>query len=441
MRVAIIGAGLAGLRAAALLEERGATVEVFEASDRLGGRLWTARPHPGIAYEAGGEWIDHDHLRIQRLLEDMGHPARPAPMPDGWVDLEGERVSRSALWADARDAETVLAATASDLCRDLRATGWEGPQAAAANHQSLAAFLDRLSISRRGRAWLDVVLRSDEGHDLDQVGLLGWLLGFEKYVDREGGEASALALPMPGECLVAALAAQIRGPIQRRTALRLVECDGRGALWLTFETGPQCFDRMVCTVPPTALGALRLPGLSEHKQRAICGYGASLVLKVALAFERPWWEAHPSGGRTWSDGLLQQTWAPVQAEGPVLIAYVCGWRAAHLRTDPVRMAHTELVQRFPEAQAGCLGGWAHDWQATPFVGIAHEHLRTGLGPRHLTEAARPVGSMHFAGTWTAGWHGFLEGALESAERVVDEIIEAEELRHAGTRTADSSRVL
>src|SRR5262249_53737151 len=63
MQVAIIGAGLAGLRAAALLEEHGATVEVFEASDRLGGRLCTARPRPGIAYEAGGEWIDHDHLR------------------------------------------------------------------------------------------------------------------------------------------------------------------------------------------------------------------------------------------------------------------------------------------------------------------------------------------------------------------------------------------
>jgi monoamine oxidase len=241
---------------------------------------------------------------------------------------------------------------------------------------------------------------------------------------------------VPGDCLVASLAALIRGPIHRRAALRRVQCDERGALWLTFEIGPRRFDRMVCTVPPTALGALCLPDLLEQKQRAIRGYGASLVLKIALEFEQPWWEAHPSGGRTWSDGLLQQTWAPVQAEGAVMIAYVCGWRAAHLRADPVRMAHAELVQRFPEAKEGFLGGWAHDWQAIPFVGIAHEHLRTGLGPRHLAEAARPLGPMHFAGMWTAGWHGFLEGALESAERVVNEIIEAEELRHGGTGTAD-----
>src|SRR5262249_15217590 len=237
MQVAIIGAGLAGLRAAALLEEHGATVEVFEASDRLGGRLSTARPRPGIAYEAGGEWIDHDHLRIQHLLMDLGHPARPAPMPDGWVELAGACVPQSALWADARAAEAVLAATAGDLCRALRAAGWEGPHAAAANHQSLAAFLDRLCISRRGRAWLDVLLRSDEGHDLEQVGLLGWLLGFAQYVDREGGEASALALPVASDGLVAALAARIRGPIQRRAVLRRVEGDRRGALWLTFATG------------------------------------------------------------------------------------------------------------------------------------------------------------------------------------------------------------
>src|SRR5262249_53979017 len=160
----------------------------------------------------------------------------------------------------------------------------------------LAAFLDRLCISRRGRVWLDVLLRSDEGHDLDQVGLLGWLLGFDKYVDREGGEASALALPVPSDYLIAALATRLRGPIQRRAALPQIEHDGCGALWLTFETGPRRFDRMVCTVPPPALGALHLAGLSEQKQRAIRGYGVSLVLKIALAFERPWWEAHPSGG-------------------------------------------------------------------------------------------------------------------------------------------------
>ena len=101
MRVAVIGAGLAVLRAAALLGERGATVEVFEASDRLGGRLCTARPHPGIAYEAGGEWIDHDHF----LRETRGggvHDKRiaegtPSPFPAGEPVVAGSGLSGGTL--------------------------------------------------------------------------------------------------------------------------------------------------------------------------------------------------------------------------------------------------------------------------------------------------------------------------------------------------------
>src|SRR5262249_18615848 len=90
LRVAVVGAGPWGVRAAALREEGGAAGGVFEARDGRGGRLCAARPRPGVAYEAGGEWIDSDHHRIRRLLADLGHPARCVPAPDGWVELGGE---------------------------------------------------------------------------------------------------------------------------------------------------------------------------------------------------------------------------------------------------------------------------------------------------------------------------------------------------------------
>jgi cation diffusion facilitator CzcD-associated flavoprotein CzcO len=41
--VAVIGAGLAGLTAAYRLQQRGFDVTVFEARDRVGGRVWTVR--------------------------------------------------------------------------------------------------------------------------------------------------------------------------------------------------------------------------------------------------------------------------------------------------------------------------------------------------------------------------------------------------------------
>ena len=58
MKVAIVGLGMAGLRAAMLLQKAGAEVSLFEARGRPGGRLHTIDEGEGAVYEAGGEWVD-----------------------------------------------------------------------------------------------------------------------------------------------------------------------------------------------------------------------------------------------------------------------------------------------------------------------------------------------------------------------------------------------
>lgn len=52
----VIGAGLAGLGAAVALRERGITVKVVEARDRIGGRVHTVERN-GVALEMGANWI------------------------------------------------------------------------------------------------------------------------------------------------------------------------------------------------------------------------------------------------------------------------------------------------------------------------------------------------------------------------------------------------
>src|SRR5665213_2958207 len=55
--IAIIGAGAAGLGAANALNDRGLSVLVLEARDRVGGRGHTIMAAPGIAFDMGCGWL------------------------------------------------------------------------------------------------------------------------------------------------------------------------------------------------------------------------------------------------------------------------------------------------------------------------------------------------------------------------------------------------
>src|ERR1043166_250056 len=71
--VIVVGAGLAGLAAAYELEKRGSAVSVFEARERVGGRVWTIREKlEGMHAEAGGDLIDEDHEELRSLAKEMG---------------------------------------------------------------------------------------------------------------------------------------------------------------------------------------------------------------------------------------------------------------------------------------------------------------------------------------------------------------------------------
>ncbi|HWH20132.1 MAG TPA: FAD-dependent oxidoreductase, partial [Solirubrobacterales bacterium] len=73
-RVAIVGAGLAGLTCAYRLHQRGIASMLYEAHDsRVGGRCWTAREFAGgQTAEHGGEFIDSAHHRIRALARELG---------------------------------------------------------------------------------------------------------------------------------------------------------------------------------------------------------------------------------------------------------------------------------------------------------------------------------------------------------------------------------
>src|SRR5712675_2321601 len=102
--VLVIGAGAAGLAAAAELARSRRSVVVLEASDRIGGRCYT-RHETGLAIpvELGAEFIHGRSAPIFALLKKAGIAALDSSGRH-WVESDGELRARDNLFPQIKRA-------------------------------------------------------------------------------------------------------------------------------------------------------------------------------------------------------------------------------------------------------------------------------------------------------------------------------------------------
>lgn len=117
--VVVVGAGVAGLAAATALAGEGVDVTVYEARDRIGGRVWTDRSL-GVPLDLGASWIHGvDGNPVAEVVDDLGME-RLAFDYDRYVvrDDDGAVVDEDDLPASFLEVTTVeheLAADVDDL--------------------------------------------------------------------------------------------------------------------------------------------------------------------------------------------------------------------------------------------------------------------------------------------------------------------------------------
>ena len=147
------------------------------------------------------------------------------------------------------------------------------------------------------------------------------------------------------------------------------------------------------------------------------------AIKISWQFDTKWWLERGWSGAMHCDGPLQQTWDASLGSAPVMSAYVCGSEAQKWTElgKPVEAGLYVLSKMYPECNDHFVRGWFSNWVNDPFASGGFSYLAAGYVIEHFQHMIESENRVHFAGEHTSQWTGFIEGALESAERVVAEI--------------------
>lgn len=424
--VAVIGAGAAGLAAAAALQAAGYSVAVLEARERIGGRVWTSDGLPGLALDMGASWIHGASPAnpVAALARRLGVATLPTDYDNLLAyDRDAAPVDDERHAAiDARLAGVLAAAEAEAAAR--RRSGRPDISLQRAVDTALAGRrLD--ATGRRELAYaLNTTIEHEFAADAAQLSLLHYDAGFGAF---PGGD---VLFPRGYGQIVAALARGL--DVRLGHVVRRVVYGADGVRLLT-SRGELRAERAVVTLPLGVLksGAVRFePALPAPRLAAVRALGSGVLNKLYLRFPRVFWDreyellgfmAERKG--EWAEWLN----VAFYLDEPVLLAFNAGsyGRALEALDDRAIVAAALKTLRtiygptVPEPR----GYLASRWAADPFARGSYSFVAVGAGPNTHSTLAAPVGQrLFFAGEHTSPDHpSTVHGAILSGRRAAEEV--------------------
>jgi len=409
--VLIIGAGVAGLAAAADLTRAGLNVTILEARERIGGRVCTVHdPLCPVPIELGAEFVHGMPDEIFRCIHRR-HLLTVAVMGEQ-VCHEHGRLKKCGDWFES--ANEVLdqlndAKQRPDEPFDRFLARLDAPDAIKLR---VTNFVEGFNAADKSRISVHALARQEEAEEASGDGMFRIASGYDSFVSDLYSDID------PDRCRL-----RLNHEVKR------IEW-GRGQV----KAGRYSAPRAVLTVP---LGVLKAGGLQIDPEPQALREGIDALemghaVRIVYRFRESFWEKRDEleGMSFLHDEKLPNFsvwWSSSPIYAPILTAWAGGPKAeSAIHHDALEDLATILGCTRDQIEDECAASYKHDWAADPFARGAYSYVLSG-GLQAADNLAEPVNdTLYFAGEHvdpTGNW-GTVHGAIASGRRAAHHVLDA-----------------